>query len=152
MSSLRLLSRTPPLLTLALVLGTLAGCLSGPGHAPPQGDLRVGLSSDYPPFSNWKEEQPHGFSVALMESFAAAHRLQPSWVRFRWPELVQDLEAGKFDLAASGITVRPERSVAGRYTVPIVRNDAVLLLRRPGWAPPPAAGPHLSRESALAEL
>jgi cyclohexadienyl dehydratase len=90
--------------------------------------------------------------VALVESFAAAHRLQPSWVRFRWPELVQDLEAGKFDLADGGITVRPERSVAGRFTVPVLRNGAVLLLRRPGWAPPPATGSQAAQETALAEL
>jgi cyclohexadienyl dehydratase len=152
MSFLRSLPRTPALLTLALMLGTLAGCLSGPGHAPTQAELRVGTSGDYPPFSDWKQEQPQGFSVAQVEGFAAAHKLKPSWVRFRWAELVQDLEAGKFDLASGGITVRPERSVAGRFTVPILRNDAVLLLRRPGWAPPPTTGPHPTRESALAEL
>jgi cyclohexadienyl dehydratase len=90
--------------------------------------------------------------VALVERFAETHGFQHSWVRFRWAELVQDLEAGKFDLAASGITVRPERSVAGRFTVPVLRNGAVLLLRRPAWAPPPATGPHLTQESALAEL
>jgi cyclohexadienyl dehydratase len=152
MNSVRPLPRTPALLTLALMLGALAGCLSNPGHAPTQAELRVGTSGDYPPFSDWKQEQPQGFSVAQVESFAAAHKLKPSWVRFRWAELVQDLEAGKFDLASGGITVRPERSVAGRFTVPILRNDAVLLLRRPGWAPPPTTGSHPTRESALAEL
>jgi cyclohexadienyl dehydratase len=90
--------------------------------------------------------------VALVEHFAEAYRYQPSWVRFRWAELVQDLEAGKFDVASSGITVRPERSVAGRFTVPILRNGAVLLLRRPGWAPPPATGSRSTQESALAAL
>jgi cyclohexadienyl dehydratase len=152
MNSPRPSSRTLSLLALALMLGTLAGCLSGLGHAPPNAELRAGTSGDYPPFSDWKEEHPQGFSIALVERFAAAHRLQPSWVRFRWPELVQDLEAGKFDLADGGITVRPERSISGRFTVPVLRNGAVLLLRRPGWAPPPATGSQASQESALAEL
>jgi cyclohexadienyl dehydratase len=152
MNSRRPLPRTLSLLALALMLGTLSGCLSGPGHTPPKAELRAGTSGDYPPFSDWKEEHPQGFSIALVESFAAAHRLQPSWVRFRWPGLVQDLNAGRFDLAGSGITVRPERSVAGRFTVPVLRNGAVLLLRRPGWAPSSAIGSHASQESALAEL
>jgi cyclohexadienyl dehydratase len=122
------------------VLGVLvAGCASQPARPAPQAVLRVGTSGDYPPFSDWKQERPSGFSVALVEAFAAEHGLEPTWVRFRWPELSADFSAGKFDLAASGITVRPERSVLGRYTVPVVRNGAVLLLRRPRWAPPPAS-------------
>lgn len=152
MNSRRPLPRTLSLLALVLTVGTLAGCLSRPAPTPPRAELRAGISGDYPPFSDWKEERPQGLSVELVEAFAAAHRLQPSWVRFRWSELVQDLEAGKFDLADSGITVRPERSVAGRFTVPILRNGAVLLLRRPGWAPPPTTGSPPSQESALAEL
>jgi cyclohexadienyl dehydratase len=86
-----------------------------------------------------------------VEAFAAEQGQQPSWVRFRWGELVEALGAGRFDMAASGITVRPERSVAGRYTVPVARTGAVLLLRRPGQAQP-SAGPSGDRESALATL
>ncbi|HVG62393.1 MAG TPA: transporter substrate-binding domain-containing protein [Hyalangium sp.] len=152
MNSRRPLPRILSLLALALMLGTVPGCLSGPGHTPPLAELRAGTSGDYSPFSDWKEQHPQGFSITLVESFAAAHRLQPSWVRFRWPELVQDLEAGKFDLAGSGITVGAERSVTGRFTVPVLRNGAVLLLRRPSWAPPPATGSPTTQESALAEL
>ncbi len=122
-------------LALALMLGVLAACASGPAHAPPRPALRVGTSGDYPPFSDWKGERPSGFSVALMEAFSTDQGLKPSWVRFRWAELVGDLSAGKFELADSGITVRPERSVAGQFTVPVLRNGAVLLLRRPSWAP-----------------
>ncbi|HYO54607.1 transporter substrate-binding domain-containing protein [Archangium sp.] len=113
----------------------------------------MGTSGDYPPFSDWKAERPSGFSVALVEAFATEHGLEPTWVRFRWPELVGDFRAGRFELAASGITVRPERSVLGRYTVPVVRNGAVLLLRRPSWAPPPArASSRADLGQALAEL
>jgi len=151
MSSFLPLPKTPSLLALALMLGTVAGCFSG-STRPPQPELRVGTSGDYPPFSDWKEERPSGFSVALVESFAAAHGLQPSWVRFRWPELVKDLQARKFDLAASGLTIRPERSVAGRFTVPVLRNGAVLLLRRPSWASPSATGSHPAPGAALVEV
>jgi len=144
--------RTLSLLALALLLGMGAACQSGPGRPAPPSELRVGTSGDYPPFSDWKEEHPSGFSIALVESFAAAYRLEPSWVRFRWPELVKDLEAGKFDLADSGITVRPERSLTGRFTVPVLRNGAVLLLRRPAWPSSPASSSAADTGAALAEV
>lgn len=125
-------------LPLALWLGVLASCASAPAPspAPTRPELRVGTSGDYPPFSDWKGEHPSGFSVALVEAFAASQGFEPSWQRFRWGELAGDLSTGKFELADSGITVRPERSVAGQFTVPVLRNGAVLLLRRPSWAPP----------------
>ncbi len=137
-----------------LLLGLLvSGCASQPARPAPLAVLRVGTSGDYPPFSDWKQERPSGFSVALVETFAAEHGLEPTWVRFRWPELTSDFSAGRFDLAAGGITVRPERSVLGRYTVPVVRNGAVLLLRRPRWAPPPAsASSRAELSQALAEV
>jgi cyclohexadienyl dehydratase len=131
----------------------VAGCASQPARPAPLAIIRVGTSGDYPPFSDWKQKRPSGFSVALVEAFATKHGLEPAWVQFRWPELSADFSAGKFDLAASGITVRPERSVLGRYTVPVVRNGAVLLLRRPRWAPPPAsANSRAELSQALAEV
>jgi cyclohexadienyl dehydratase len=87
-----------------------------------------------------------------VEAFAASQGLRSSWVRFRWSELVAELDAGKFELAASGITVRPERSVAGSFTVPVLRNGAVLLLRRPSWAPAQAHNYPQELGTALAEL
>lgn len=107
--------------------------------------LRAGTSGNYPPFSLWKDDHAEAFAASLLGAFTADQRLNLSWTRFRWPELVADLRAGRFDLAADGITVRPERSVAGRFTVPVARGGAVLLLRRPAWAGPTgSAGPGLA--------
>jgi cyclohexadienyl dehydratase len=99
----------------------------------------VGTSGDYPPFSTLREGKVSGFDAALLEAYASDRGYHLEWVRFRWPELVTDLGARRFDVAASGITIRPERSLAGRYTVPVARNGALLLLRRPAWAPPPGS-------------
>jgi cyclohexadienyl dehydratase len=145
LSGLTVCRRAPRRLTFPLLfvaLGLAAGC-AGPGvatrtkaptraHAP-AGSLRVGTSGNYPPFSTWKGDHAEDFAAALLEAFAADQRIPMAWTRFRWPDLVSDLRAGRFDLAADGITVRPERSVAGRFTVPVARGGAVLLLRRPSW-------------------
>jgi cyclohexadienyl dehydratase len=101
--------------------------------------LRVATSGEYPPLSSWKGDRPDGFAPALLEAFAATEKRDLAWSRFRWPDLVADMRAGRFEIAADGITVRPERSVAGRFTVPIARGGAVLLLRRPTWAGAPGS-------------
>jgi cyclohexadienyl dehydratase len=94
--------------------------------------LRVGTSGDYAPFSLAREEGvPTGFDVTLARSYAKERGLEVELVRFRWPELLRDLETGRFDVAMSGITVAPRRSVAGRFSVPVVESGAVLLMREP---------------------
>lgn len=125
------------------VLALLAACAAHPAATPPAREprvLRVGTSGDYPPFTTLRDGQASGFDAALLEAYANDRGYRLEWVRFRWAELVADLGAHRFDVAASGLTIRPERSLAGRYTVPVARNGALLLLRRPAWAPSPGSG------------
>ncbi len=91
--------------------------------------LRIGTSGDYAPFSEAIEDPPgyRGFDISLAEAFARDGGYEIEWVRFRWPELAADLRSGRFDLAMSGITVRPDRSVIGRFSVPVMSSGAVLL-------------------------
>jgi cyclohexadienyl dehydratase len=128
-----------------LLLLCLAVACAGPAAAP----LRAGTSGNYPPWSSWRDDHAEDFAAALLGAFAADQHRDVAWTRFRWPDLVGDLRAGRFDLAADGITVRPERSVAGRFTVPVARGGAVLLLRRPGWADPPGSTPAAAAVRAI---
>ncbi len=122
-----------------LVLGLLIGCAPpratpAPPPAPATTSVRVGTSGDYPPLSVWRGDHAEGFAPELLATFGSRNRVALAWTRFAWPELASDLAHGRFDLAADGITVRPERSIGGRFTVPIARGGAVLLLHRPTWA------------------
>jgi cyclohexadienyl dehydratase len=106
----------------------LTACASGEAEAPAA--LRVGTSGDYAPFSvRAPDGRREGFDVALVRAWARERGLRVRWVRFAWATLERDFAAGRFDLVASGVTVRPERSLAGRFSVPTASAGAVALVR-----------------------
>ena len=129
----------------ALVALALAiGC--GPAAPPATGPASVavskvvvapvvaGTSGDYAPWSTWEGGAPQGLAPSLFTTFARAASYEPRWTRFAWTEISDLLKQGRLEIAVDGMTVRPERSLAGRFTVPIASGGAVLLLRRPAWA------------------
>ena len=76
-----------------------------------------------------RAREPEGFDVELLRAYAAERGRELEFVRFRWPELLADLAAGRFDVAMSGVTVLPERSAAGRFSVPVAETEAFALAR-----------------------
>ena len=127
-------SRWRVALAVSIGLGlTILGKVAFADEDEPAQILRVGTSGDYAPFSiqsgradaGWK---PEGFDIEVARAYARDRGLQIEWVRFRWPNLVNDLEADRFDIAMSGVTVRPERSLAGRFSVPVATSGAVVLV------------------------
>jgi cyclohexadienyl dehydratase len=95
--------------------------------------LSVGTSGDYAPFSHRAGgvARPSGFDIDLAEAFARDSGRELQLVDFRWPALLRGLAARDFDVAMSGVTVRPDRSLAGRFSVPLARSGAVVLVRAP---------------------
>ena len=117
-----------------LHLVLVVGALFAPSLAAQGADvklLRVGTSGDYAPFSTTQEGTTsyRGFDIAVAEAFAHDRGYTIEWVGFRWPTLNADLAAGRFDVAMGGITMRPERSVLGRFSVPVMTSGAVLIYR-----------------------
>ena len=85
--------------------------------------MRVGTSGDYPPFSLDGE----GFDVEVAQILAAELGARIEWVEFRWPELVDDVAANRFDVAMSGVTWRPERAVVGRMSLAVASGGPCVL-------------------------
>ncbi len=117
--------------TLLAVVAVLAAVTFAGCAAP----LRVGTSGDYPPFSVVGKTGPAGFEIEAARAYAAARGRTVQWVPFRWPELEHDLLAGRFDVAMSGVTVRPERLARSSMTLASSRTEAGLYLRRGTGAP-----------------
>ncbi len=116
-------------------LVVLAMSIGGRSTAGATDVLRVGTSGDYAPFSVAASDgrAVSGFDLAIASRYARDRGMTLAVVRFRWSRLTDDLAADRFDVAMSGVTVRPERSVLGRFTVPVVESGAVVLVR-PGRA------------------
>ena len=113
---------------------------TGGAQAPGVRVLRVGTSGDYAPFSFQVQSDAvapagagappvalSGFDIEIARRFAASLGYQVEFVRFQWPELARDLAAGRFDVAMSGVTMRADRSVLGRFTVPVAQTQAIAL-------------------------
>ena len=136
---------------LAACVGLLA--LAAAAGAQPRGSFAgipvvVGTSADYAPwsFAAAEGEPVQGFEIALVAAWARDRERPLAWVRFRWPKLLADLEAKRFDFAASGITVRTERSAAARFTVPTAESAAWVLARTPErWSGPGSLNRHVIR-------
>lgn len=93
----------------------------------------VGTSGDYAPFSFRPREDTgsfRGFDIALAEAWSRERGFDLRFEPFAWPELLDRLAEGDFDVAMSGITLRPERTAAGRFSVPVAETGAVLLVPR----------------------
>lgn len=149
---------------IAFAAGVTAAALIAGATGQAEEVLRVGTSGDYAPFSvkapGARADDPlvyGGFDPSLARTYAKDRNLRLRFVKFRWPELLDDLRAGLFDVAMSGITVRPERSLAGNFSVPVATSGAVALvpaassirragdLDRPGLRIAVNAGGHLER-------
>ncbi len=104
----------------------LASC----AHPPAVNVLRVGTSADYAPFSRQADAAGlTGLDIDIARRLAADLGREVDFVRFTWPALPEDIARGAFDVAMSGVTMRPDRALLGRYTRPYATSGAVVLVR-----------------------
>lgn len=116
------------------ILWLVAGLAIGNG-ARAEKPLRVAVTGDYPPLCERTEGGDYaGLDPEIAQAFAKDRRYAIEWVATTWPELDSALEAGRFDVAMTGVTVRPDRSVAGRFSVPVAESGVVALVRDPALA------------------
>jgi cyclohexadienyl dehydratase len=123
-----------PALALALLFGSAVAVAETPFAGTPASTplpaLRVGTSGDYRPFSFRNAEGTlSGFDVAVAEQLALYLGRRLELVPFRWPELASQLQAGAFDIAMSGVTVRPERALQLVFSRPYAFTGAVAVIR-----------------------
>lgn len=91
--------------------------------------LRIGMTGDYAPFSVEEGGSLRGADVDLALALAAKLQVQPQFVRTSWPALMQDYAAGRFDVAAGGISVTPARTARAAFSIPYHRGGKTPIVR-----------------------
>jgi cyclohexadienyl dehydratase len=91
--------------------------------------LRIGMTGDYEPFSVEAGGTLRGADVELGLALAEALQVQPRFVRTGWPTLMQDYAAGRFDVAASGISITAARAQQAAFSVPYHRGGKTPIVR-----------------------
>ncbi|GAA5235220.1 transporter substrate-binding domain-containing protein [Verticiella sediminum] len=66
--------------------------------------LRVGTPGDYRPFAIKDGDGYAGHDIDVIEQMAKEMGVKISYVQTSWPDLMNDLQADKFDVAVGGIT------------------------------------------------
>ena len=112
-----------------------------------RGSLRILVvgDEDDPPIQ--RDGTPAALDRDLAEDFARRQGLKLEIVRVeRRHDVLDDLLSGRGDVAATGLTVTPERSTRVTFTDPIMIVDEVLIGRK-GMKSPPRAPADLARQT-----
>ncbi|MCZ6709531.1 MAG: gamma subclass chorismate mutase AroQ [Gammaproteobacteria bacterium] len=82
------------------------------------GVLRIGTTGDYAPFSYRAADHERyvGIDIDLVGDLAASLGVQARFVATSWPTLMDDLQAGRYDIAMSGVSRTLARQRMGYFT------------------------------------
>ncbi len=94
------------------------------------GEVRVGLTGDYKPFS-WEEPEDafQGLDVDMAQALAQDLGARLVIVKTSWPTLMEDLKAGKYDIGMGGISVTEERKAHALFSTPLLSDGKAPIAR-----------------------
>ena len=98
------------------------------------GLLRVGTTGDYPPFSSRSNAGPkqgsrEGIDIDLAVDLGRSLGVEIEWVPSSWPELMNDLHGGLFDIGMSGVSINLLRQQTAFFSRPYHRGGKTPIIR-----------------------
>lgn len=95
------------------------------------GVLRVGTTGDYIPFSirDTAEGGFTGADIDMVRGLGAALGVKVEFVSTTWKTLLEDFRAGRFDMAAGGVSITTDRADAGDFTIPLLEDGKRPIVR-----------------------
>ena len=123
------------LIVLFLLLPILHGCVGDTGNAGISGSarqskvLRVGISTNAPPFAYKVRGKLQGLEVDFARQFATSIGKDVRFVELGWDKQLPTLEQGGTDIIMSGMTITAKRQYRVAFTRPYMRSGQLLLVR-----------------------
>jgi polar amino acid transport system substrate-binding protein len=108
---------------LALGCGQKSGGIAG-------GVLRIGTDATYPPFETVDTETgtPEGFDIDLITEVCRINDWRPEFIVTPFDGMIPGLQANKYDVAISSITITPERQAVVQFSDPYYLAGQVLAI------------------------
>jgi cyclohexadienyl dehydratase len=139
-----------PLFAMLTYAALLTACSGDDGGGPPpitpasaaestsllttvaqRGVLRVGTTGTYFPFSQIAADGSfEGYDIDVAKKIGEDLGVRVEFVQAPWPTIVAGLAAGKYDIAASGISLTLDRMKSVAFTDSYVRPSVVPLIRK----------------------
>jgi polar amino acid transport system substrate-binding protein len=92
------------------------------------GELRVGMSGNQPPFTvKSKTGELIGFEVDVAKMLAGAMNVELKLVEIEFSKLLPALKAGEVDVVMSGMTMTPERNLQVAFVGPYIVSGKSIL-------------------------
>jgi ABC-type amino acid transport substrate-binding protein len=90
--------------------------------------LRIGTEGAYPPFNFIDDQgQLSGFDVDIAKALCKEMNVQCEFIAVPWVSIIDDLEAGKFDLMVASMAYTQERAQRIAFSDPYYRSHAVFV-------------------------
>jgi len=108
-------------LVLVMMMGLLTGCGdkgTGVKDIQKAGELVIATSPDFPPFENLENGEVVGIEIDLLNIICDKLGVELKIEQMNFDSVLPGVQAGKFDLGASGISVTPEREKNVLFTDP----------------------------------
>jgi len=113
------------ILVLALAVLMLCSCLSACSKAPSlksvqkAGKLTIATSPDFPPFEELQADgSVTGIEIEIMELICKELGVELEIKQMNFDSVLPGIQAGKYDVGVSGISVTPAREKNVKFTVP----------------------------------
>jgi len=115
-----------------LLMGSLATALVGCGQQKTESSnvIKYGMDASYKPFE-FRDEQNKivGFDVDIMNALAKEMGMKAEAVDTAWDGIIPALLNGKFDVAATAMTITAERAKSVDFTKPYFKSGQVVVVR-----------------------
>lgn len=94
------------------------------------GTIKVITTVEAKPFAYLKDQQIVGYDIDVLTLFAEKHGYQLEITDVSFPAVLLGISQGKYDIAACGFTITPERAESVDFSYPYHQEDVIFMIQK----------------------